>query len=268
MEKAVRIDPEFRNLVPEITKDEKCILEKSILEEGCRDPLVTWDDILLDGHNRYEICQRHKIDFKMLRKDLDSREQAKLWIINNQLGRRNLTPQQISYLRGLQYLLSDKEQERDPQGHFVATEKPAEKIANQHGISKKTIERDAKFAQALENLPPDEKKEVLAGKSMKTKKEIVNPTPPAKPKQDLPSEQRENLYYLKRYWKRSDHSIREAFIKFIQDGFPEFRMSNMEKIYLEGYRELFFQLIEPHLKPGSSNKLINGIMAMAAGGKE
>jgi hypothetical protein len=113
MEKAVRIDPEFSNLIPEITVEEKDALEKSILEEGCRDPLVKWGDILLDGHNRYEICQRRGIQFKTIVKSFGTREQAKLWIICNQLSRRNISPEQRKYLIGIQYKLQKKERGGD-----------------------------------------------------------------------------------------------------------------------------------------------------------
>jgi len=59
----LRIDSEFKNLIPPLTEEEYKGLENSILSEGCRDNLVTWNDILIDGHNRYEICQKHNIEF-------------------------------------------------------------------------------------------------------------------------------------------------------------------------------------------------------------
>jgi len=53
------IDREFHDLIPSLTSEELILLEESIIKEGCRDPLVIWQDIILDGHNRYEICNRH-----------------------------------------------------------------------------------------------------------------------------------------------------------------------------------------------------------------
>ena len=57
------VDPEFKKLTFPLTADEYARLEKSILEEGCRDPLVIWkwNSVILDGHNRYEICTKHNI---------------------------------------------------------------------------------------------------------------------------------------------------------------------------------------------------------------
>jgi hypothetical protein len=61
---SLRIDPEFKNLIPPLSTDERRQLETNLIKEGCRDPLVVWagHDILLDGHNRWEICCQYSID--------------------------------------------------------------------------------------------------------------------------------------------------------------------------------------------------------------
>src|SRR5437867_3999385 len=94
----LRIDPEFSALIPPLHAAERCELESSLRREGCRDPLVLWRGILLDGHNRLEICTRLGLDFKTLGIELSSRQAAKVWIIRNQFGRRNLTPFQKAEL--------------------------------------------------------------------------------------------------------------------------------------------------------------------------
>lgn len=98
------IDKEFQSLIPPLTAEEYVGLEKSILEEGCRDALVLWRDILVDGHNRYEICTAHNIPFKTVKKDFASREDVKLWMIGNQLARRNIN----NYARTTLECLSDE----------------------------------------------------------------------------------------------------------------------------------------------------------------
>ena len=85
------INPKFQNLIPPLTDDERSILERSIINEGCRDALITWNDTVVDGHNRYEICRKHNIDFKTLPYEFKSDQEAKIWIIDNQKGRRNIT---------------------------------------------------------------------------------------------------------------------------------------------------------------------------------
>ncbi|MEG4484202.1 hypothetical protein [Microcoleus sp. D2_18a_B4] len=106
--KQLRIDPEFQSLIPPLSKDEKAALQASILEEGCRDPLVVWaeEKLLIDGHNRYAICTAHDIPYQIIEMSFDSRNAVKVWTIANQLGRRSLTPESVSYLRGTWYELT------------------------------------------------------------------------------------------------------------------------------------------------------------------
>lgn len=92
----ITIDKEFKSLIPPLTDEEYKGLEASILEEGCRDALVIWGDIIVDGHNRYEICTKHDIAFNAVQMDFDSRDDAMLWMIDNQKARRNLN----AYARG------------------------------------------------------------------------------------------------------------------------------------------------------------------------
>lgn len=88
--KSIIIDPEFRALIPAPTQEELEMLEDNLKQDGCRDPLVLWDGILIDGHNRFEICTRLGIDFKTVQQPLEDRAHATEWIIRNQFGRRNL----------------------------------------------------------------------------------------------------------------------------------------------------------------------------------
>jgi hypothetical protein len=96
----IEIDEEFAGLIPPLTEEEHQQLEANLLADGCRDPLAVWaeEGILLDGHNRYRICQQHGIDFDVREVSLESRDAAQIWIIKNQFGRRNLTPYQRAEL--------------------------------------------------------------------------------------------------------------------------------------------------------------------------
>jgi N6-adenosine-specific RNA methylase IME4 len=85
------VDPEFRSLIPAISAEEYRQLEANVRADGCRDPLVVWDGTLLDGHNRFEICTQHDIPYTTTTVELADRDAAKVWILKNQLGRRNLT---------------------------------------------------------------------------------------------------------------------------------------------------------------------------------
>ena len=94
MEKKVyelKIDAEFEHTLPASSDAEIEGLTKQLIDEGCRDALVTWDGVILDGHNRYRICHENNIPFTYIEKEFVNRDQAKLWIISTQMGRRNLT---------------------------------------------------------------------------------------------------------------------------------------------------------------------------------
>ena len=88
----VIISEKFKTLMPPLSEEEYKNLEDSIVSEGCRDPLVLWNNTLVDGHNRYEICQKHGIEFKTIQMEFDSEEDVEFWIIKNQLSRRNIGP--------------------------------------------------------------------------------------------------------------------------------------------------------------------------------
>jgi hypothetical protein len=105
-----RIDAEFAALIPPLREDEATKLEASLVAETCRDAVVVWaeGDVLLDSHNRVRLCKKHRLDFSVRRLSLPDRQAAKRWVINNQLARRNLSPNQASYLRGLEYELSKR----------------------------------------------------------------------------------------------------------------------------------------------------------------
>ena len=87
----IKIEPEFKALIPPLAPDELRQLEENILRDGCRDPLVIWQEKLIDGHNRFEICQRNKIPFETVEMEFADRVQAMLWMIDNQRGRRNVS---------------------------------------------------------------------------------------------------------------------------------------------------------------------------------
>lgn len=86
----ITINPEFEKLIPNLSITELSLLETNLEEEGCRQPLVIWNGILVDGHNRYRLCKEKGISFQVIEKHFSSEDDAKLWMITNQLARRNL----------------------------------------------------------------------------------------------------------------------------------------------------------------------------------
>ena len=84
--------PELKAYIDPLTADEHESLERSILDEGCRDALVLWGDVLVDGHNRFGICQKHNLPFTTVQNThFKSMEDVHLWMINQHLGRRSVS---------------------------------------------------------------------------------------------------------------------------------------------------------------------------------
>lgn len=87
----IKINPELQKLIPPLSVDEFETLKRLIIQEGCRDPLIVWQGTIIDGHNRYRICTENNIVFKTVEMSFDNIDNVKVWMIDNQKGRRNLT---------------------------------------------------------------------------------------------------------------------------------------------------------------------------------
>ena len=88
----LKISETLSHLMPPLSAEEESLLTESLLDNGCREPLVVWNGTLVDGHTRYRICWRHGIPFTYVEMKFESENDAVLWSIRNQIGRRNLTP--------------------------------------------------------------------------------------------------------------------------------------------------------------------------------
>lgn len=187
----IKIDNEFRNLVPAISDEERSQLEANIVEHGgARDPLTVWlrsddDFVLLDGHNRHEICTRLGLPFTTHQVDLNTRDEAADWIDRNQLGRRNLSRQDYKLLLGRRYNRAKKQGERTDitSGKSCQKSTTAERLAKEHGVTEKTVRNAGKFQAAAATLGIE--KEIAAGKVKASEAVVVqaaaqlpeNPTP-------------------------------------------------------------------------------------------
>lgn len=108
----IQINDVLRDYIEPLTEAERTALERSLLTEGCRDALVLWNDILVDGHNRYSICQQHGIPFKVTQNtSFQSMEDVMLWMIDNHLGRRSVSDFQRGVLALRQQEILGKRQE-------------------------------------------------------------------------------------------------------------------------------------------------------------
>lgn len=94
----MKVNEEFRKLIPALSNEEFTQLERNCLQDGIRDAIVLWNDTIIDGHNRYEIAKKHGLEFRTESKQFDTEGEVKEWMIMHQFGRRNLSNYQRSIL--------------------------------------------------------------------------------------------------------------------------------------------------------------------------
>ena len=210
----LRIDPEFRDKIPPLTDAELEQLKENILNDGeVYEPICVWNRTIVDGHNRWKIIQEHpEIPYKVKELDFADKWEAIEWMCKKQLGRRNLSDAQQTYLQGKMYEARKKSNGGDRRSKEFSVDqndplKPhstAEAIAHEIGVAEPTVKRAGEFAAGLdraEEIAPGFKDEVLSGKVNTPKtnirairkmdtpeevkaaiEEIRNPTPKPKPK--------------------------------------------------------------------------------------
>lgn len=191
MDELLRIDSEFESKIPPLTEEEYQLLEENILQDGVvLNPLIVWNGCIVDGHNRFRIIQAHpEIKYTVFEKEFPDRYAAIAWICCNQLGRRNLTPQQKKYLIGQRYeaeklttnfngnrfTLAD-ESRCSQNGNTYKTERTCERIARENNISKNTVLRAESFAKgvdAADQVEPGIRREILSGTIKPTDTDIA-----------------------------------------------------------------------------------------------
>ena len=153
-------------------------------------PLIVWGNTLVDGHNRYAILQKHpEIYFSTMPLPFESREEAIAWICRNQLGRRNLSPEQKRYLlgkqyeaekkvakifRGNQYTLAKKSGGDHGDNHHSG-KKTCDRIAEENGVSRASVLRASHYTRGIDiadNLSPGIKQKVFSGEVKFTSEEM------------------------------------------------------------------------------------------------
>lgn len=189
----IRIDPEFEQYIPSLLPEELKQLEQNILKDGAiLSPLILWNGIIVDGHNRYRIAQKHpEISYTTVEREFPDRYAALAWICRNQLGRRNLNPNQRKYLIGRQYMAEHvgcgglKNHNRSKSGKFTtevqkehlrSSESTRDRIAKEHNVSPSTVYRAIDFAKAVdigEEVAPGFREEVLSCAIKPTNKDMT-----------------------------------------------------------------------------------------------
>ncbi|BDD07096.1 hypothetical protein [Aureibacter tunicatorum] len=166
--------PELQDLLPRLTVSEKKKLEQNLLKQGIIDPLVIWQrkdesPVLLDGHNRFSIASEHNLDFPIKTLEFDSIDDVKNYMLDLQMGKRNLIKWQVSYFRGMKYarMKNTAGGEREGAGRKkdgnISNELVSsntgidllDQYASEFGIGRATLNRDYNFYLGVEALPED-----------------------------------------------------------------------------------------------------------------
>lgn len=168
------IDESLRSFLQPISGDEREMLYLAIQrDQRCDEGVVAQigeQRFLLDGHNRRKICTELGIPFTYRVITLPDHEAALQWIISNQFGRRNMTPEWRRYYIGKEYRFGKrphggKSSIRQNDGSIgLDSQRTSDFLAERHGVSPRTVERAAEFSEEVDKLPEEEKQERLKGK--------------------------------------------------------------------------------------------------------
>lgn len=163
-------DPEFERFVPPLTPGERKLLEESILREGCREAVIVWNNIILEGYDRYDICVRHGLSCPVKHLHMNSRDEAISWICIHQMGRRNITEETRRYLIGKRYEAEKRIGAQEANGrnqrapNMVSPEMSekaqrqqlkygvAGRIGSEYCMNPMTIEKYGRYAQAVDRI--------------------------------------------------------------------------------------------------------------------
>jgi len=164
----IQVKEEFKKLIPPLSIDEHTQLTLNICKEGIREPLILWNNYIIDGHNRFEIAKQFNLEYKTINKEFDNEDEAKEWMILNQFGRRNLSAYQRSVL-ALEledvFRIKAKEKQQEAGGAVrqksdkavIDTKKELSKVAS---VSHDTI---AKVKKIQEKAPDEIKTKLSTG---------------------------------------------------------------------------------------------------------
>lgn len=190
-----KIDPEFENKIPPIGAEEFRQLEENILTaREVYEPLVVWDGTLIDGHNRWKVLQRHSdvtIKWRVRHMDFADKWAAFDWMYKNQLGRRNLTDEQRTYLlgkmyearknitafKGNQYTTESGGMQNEFKQKTGRTMRTYDIIAKEQGVNASTVQRAERFSKgvdALREVSSEAADKVLEGKVKITRSEVAD----------------------------------------------------------------------------------------------
>lgn len=192
MERVLKIDPEFQNKIPPLTEEEFRQLEENIMDAGeVYEPIAVWNDTIVDGHNRYKIVLMHPgIRWRIRDMKFADKWEAFDWMYRNQLGRRNLTEEQKTFLLGKLYearkkVVGNKTSQRNADGTFQSDQnerkgeylETADIIAKEQNVGSATVKRAGHYAKGIDAIREEDSEladSVLKAQTKLSKKDVMN----------------------------------------------------------------------------------------------
>lgn len=243
----MKIDKEFKNLIPPLSAEEYAQLEQNCIDYGIRDSLIITalpgesDTVLIDGHNRFEIAQKHNLAYNVRRLDFKDRDAIKEWIIKNQLGRRNIP----AYVRAelalkLKPVIAEKAKENQKAAGGAVPQKSAkavdtrEELAKAAGVSHDTIHKVEKIQQKA----PEEIKEKL-----RTGEMSINQVYGWIAKEEMPSKRQQEAQKVKEAEKRHKE-FEEKKTDGVVDLADAKQNKEDEKIIFEDFSRDFVNMVQ------------------------
>jgi len=186
----LKIDPEFQNKIPPLTEAEFRQLEENILNDGeVYEPIVTWNGVIVDGHNRWKIILANPwLTYKIREMSFADKWEAFDWMYRKQLGRRNLTDEQKTFLLGKQYearkhIVGNRTSPRDKDGKFQCIQndnnghngRTVEEVAKENNVSPSYVSRAERFANGIESIQeedPELADAILTAEKKVSKKDV------------------------------------------------------------------------------------------------
>ena len=242
----LKVNADFRDLIPPLSNHEYLGLEEDIKHFGCRKAIDTWNGYIIDGHHRYEICKKYNLSFKTEEVDLEDELAVKQWMIKNQFNRRNM-PIHVRLDLALEFEKFEKEKARGRQacGQGGVLLRSSEDLSN---IEKgKSLEKVSKLAETSYDTAFKYKKIKEAG----LKDQVVNGDSIKKVYKELKSKERKEV--LNQHFSKPQGSNESENYQIIQSSISDLKKhikpNSIDAIitdppYPEEYISLFDQLGE------------------------
>ena len=268
------VDPELESVAPPLAENELSILKADILEHGCKFPLIVWGDTIVDGHNRYRICKEAGIPFGIEQMDFADKTEAKLWIVKNQLGRRNLKDfQRCEMVLPLEEEIKENAERRRRAAisaarskdqtveKFPPSQKTREILADMAGVSDITLEKVKHIILeadegTLEKLRCGEMKIHTAYKQLKKKERSIIPKEEQKEDPFEPEEEKDDKPPVVAAYLESSM----PFEPVQRDAAPE-EIENGFSALLEDWREDMEELLDRLTPENTTEELIASLHA-------